>query len=153
MFELADSGSSGDLPLLCSPLSPALSSPSSLSFFYLSTCYATLCHAALAQVCGHVLVLETHTPPSKATPSTFFFLLSQTKLSSFLRSFLPFPSPFPFLPFASFSSTRPERCISLAFLSCQSHLAREDLRTERSRGRPETALLSSSSSSSPRRLG
>lgn len=60
MFELADSGSSGGLSLRLSislSLSLSFSSrpllPVCLSLLrYLSTCYATPCHAALAQVCA-----------------------------------------------------------------------------------------------------
>lgn len=60
MFELADSGSSGGLSLRLSiSLSFSFvlfsSSPPGVSLSllrYLSTCYATPCHAALAQVCA-----------------------------------------------------------------------------------------------------
>lgn len=66
MFELADSGSSGGLPLplflflsfslfpscLSSPPVVCVSLSLSVSLYYLSTCYATPCHAALAQVCA-----------------------------------------------------------------------------------------------------
>lgn len=95
MFELADSGSSGDLPLLCPPLSS--SSPFShslslcLSLFHLSTCYATLCHAALAQVCGRVPV-RTHTTSSGATPSSSSFR------ATYARQATSLPRPPPFLP-------------------------------------------------------
>lgn len=94
MFELADSGSSGDLPLLCSPLS--LSPPFSLSLFYLSTCYATLCHAALAQVCDHVPRSNAHIEsPVYAFifPLLLFAPFSSrcmpANVSSFLLTFLP----------------------------------------------------------------
>lgn len=62
MFELADSGSSGGLSLRLSvylSLSlylfrppPVLTSRCVSLLRYLSTCYATPCHAALAQVCA-----------------------------------------------------------------------------------------------------
>ena len=121
MFELADSGSSGDLPLLC----PPLSSPRSLSLSLIlppspslsltfSTCYATLlCHAALAaQVCGHVGTRKRTPPSQRLHLSTFLFLLSQPAralplplpLSRCASSSTPFHrrSPLPFLFFFSF---------------------------------------------------
>lgn len=62
MFELADSGSSGGLSLRLSiylslflfhPLLVLSSQCVCVSLLrYLSTCYATPCHAALAQVCA-----------------------------------------------------------------------------------------------------
>lgn len=118
MFELADSGSSGDLPLLCSPLllslPLALSLPpflsSSLSLSHLSTCYATLlCHAAsAAQVCGHVGTRKRTPPSQRLHLSTFLFLLSQPthalplSLSRYVSSSTPFHrrSPLPFLFFS-----------------------------------------------------
>lgn len=103
MFELADSGSSGDLPLLGSPLS--LSPPFSLSLFHLSTCYATPCHAALAQVCGRVYPFE-RTPLLRGLHLTPLLSSSACKrhapsLPRPPRSFAPsFPSCLPsFLPF------------------------------------------------------
>lgn len=119
MFELADSGSSGDLPLLC----PPLSSPRSLSLSLIlppspslsltfSTCYATLlCHAALAaQVCGHVGTRKRTPPSQRLHLSTFLFLLSQPAralplplpLSRCASSSTPFHrrSPLPFLFFS-----------------------------------------------------
>ena len=146
MFELADSGSSGDLPLLCSPLllSPALSSPPSLSFFYLSTCYATLCHAALAQVCGHVLrsrnrahhLRRLHLRPfsSSSTPDQ--------NDPSFLPSFLP-----AFLLSSSFSSVRfllfsiHSKLASRSRSYPASRISLEDRGTERSCRRPEALSL------------
>lgn len=121
MFELADSGSSGDLPLLC----PPLSSPRSLSLSLIlppspslsltfSTCYATLlCHAALAaQVCGHVGTRKRTPPSQRLHLSTFLFLLSQParalplplslSLCILLDSFpQEVSSSFPFLLFSS----------------------------------------------------
>lgn len=118
MFELADSGSSGDLPLLCSPLllslPLALSLPpslsSSLSLSHLSTCYATLlCHAAsAAQVCGHVGTRKRTPPSQRLHLSTFLFLLSQPThalpLSLYLAMYPPRLLSTGGLLFLSFSS-------------------------------------------------
>lgn len=132
MFELADSGSSGDLPLLCSPLllslPLALSLPpslSSLSLSHLSTCYATLlCHAAsAAQVCGHVGTRKRTPPSQRLHLSTFLFLLSQPthalplslSLCILLDSFpQEVSSSFPFLLFSSspFPSPRVKNSLS-----------------------------------------
>lgn len=123
MFELADSGSSGDLPLLCPPLLLSLPLDLSLSLILppspslsltFSTCYATLlCHAALAaQVCGHVGTRKRTPPSQRLHLSTFLFLLSQPAralplplpLSRCASSSTPFHrrSPLPFLFFFSF---------------------------------------------------
>ena len=162
MFELADSGSSGDLPLLCSPLllSPALFPPVSLSFFHLSTCYATLCHAALAQVCSHVLILESthHLRRLHLRPFSSSSLNVHTLLSPPISSTAPFHAPsflsFRSTPFLSFSSTPPTSLCSFLFLPRQPRLARSYILSHsRNEQSDRVGGESSLRSSSLRRLG